>query len=133
MSKNNEKNTPLRLDKWLWCARFYKTRSIAADALKAGKVMINSDHAKPSKIVRPGDLLHIRKGLYRYTVRVLSLAKSRKSASDASLLYEESLESMKERKILASQLKAGAAMFPSSKGRPTKKDRRSIIRFKNSG
>ncbi len=133
MSRNNKKTAPLRLDKWLWCARFYKTRSIAAEALKTGKVMINGDRAKPSKIVEPGDMLNIRKGPYLYAITVLSIAKSRKSATDASLLYEESPESMKQRELLASQLKAEAAMYPSPKGRPSKKDRRSIIKFKNSG
>lgn len=132
MPGNSEKIAPLRLDKWLWCARFYKTRSIAADALKTGKVMINGDRAKSSKTVVPGDVLSIRKGPYRYTITLLALAKSRKSATDASLLYEESPQSMKERQLLASQLKAEAAIFPSSKGRPTKKDRRSIIKFRNS-
>ena len=133
MPGNNEKIAPLRLDKWLWCARFYKTRSTASEALKTGKVMINGDRAKPSKTVRPGDVLNIRKGPYKYTITLLSLAKTRKSAADASLLYEESPESMKERELLASQLKAEAAMSPSSKGRPSKKDRRSIIKFRNSG
>ena len=133
MSRNNKKTAPLRLDKWLWCARFYKTRSIAAEALKTGKVMINGDRAKPSKIVEPGDMLNIRKGPYLYAITVLALVKSRKSVTDASLLYEESPESMIERELLASQLKAEAAMYPSPKGRPSKKDRRSIIKFKNSG
>ena len=133
MSINNEKTASLRLDKWLWCARFYKTRSIAAEVLKTGKVMINGDRAKPSKTVKPGDILNIRKGPYHYAITVLSLAKSRKSPTDASLLYEESPESMKQRELLASQLKAESVMSPSSKGRPSKKDRRSIIKFRNSG
>lgn len=133
MSRNNEKTAPIRLDKWLWCTRFYKTRSISTAALKTGKVMINGDRAKPSKIVKPGDMLNIRKGPYLYAITVLSIAKSRKSSIDASLLYEESPESIKQRELLASQLKAEAAMSPSSKGRPSKKDRRSIIKFRSSG
>ncbi len=132
MPENNEKTTPLRLDKWLWCARFYKTRSIAADALKTGKVTINGDRAKPSKTVTPGDELELRKGPYRYNITVLGLAKARKSAKDAALLYEESAESISKREQLASQLKAEAAINPVTKGRPTKKDRRSIIKFKTS-
>lgn len=132
MSKDNEKvDVLIRLDKWLWCARFYKTRSIAADAVKTGKIKINGERAKPSKSVKPGDLLNIRKGPYRYAITVQGLAKSRQSATGASLLYEESPESISERELLATQLKAEAALTPSTKGRPSKKDRRSIIKFKN--
>lgn len=132
MPENNEISANLRLDKWLWCARFYKTRSIAADALKTGKIMINGDRAKPSKNVKAGDQLELRKGPYRYSITVLALAKSRKSATDAALLYEESAESISKRELLATQLKAEAAINPVTKGRPTKKDRRSIIKFKTS-
>jgi ribosome-associated heat shock protein Hsp15 len=132
MPRNNEKTDVLiRLDKWLWCARFYKTRSIAADALKTGRVTANGDRAKPSKTVKPGDKLDIRKGPYHYVITVLDLAKSRKSAADAALLYEESPESISKRESLAAQLKAEASLMPATKGRPSKKDRRSIIKFKN--
>ncbi|MCK5669280.1 MAG: RNA-binding S4 domain-containing protein, partial [Gammaproteobacteria bacterium] len=118
MPKNNEKTDDLiRLDKWLWSARFYKTRSIAADALKTGKITANGERAKPSKSVKPGDILNIRKGPYRYTYTVLGLAKSRQSATGASLLFKESPESISERELLASQLKAEAALTPSTKGR----------------
>ncbi len=132
MPKNNEKpDITIRLDKWLWCARFYKTRNIAANALKTGKVTANGDRAKPSKTVKPGDKLNIRKGPYHYVITVLDLAKSRKSAAGAALLYEESPQSISERESFAIQLKAEAALMPATKGRPSKKDRRSIIRFKN--
>jgi ribosome-associated heat shock protein Hsp15 len=132
MPKNIEiSNIVIRLDKWLWCARFYKTRNIAANALKTGKVTSNGDRAKPSKPVKPGDKLNIRKGSYHYVITVLDLAKSRKSAAGAALLYEESPQSISERESLAIQLKAEAALMPTTKGRPSKKDRRSIIKFKN--
>ena len=132
MPENNEKtDTLIRLDKWLWCARFYKTRSIAATALKTGKVTANGERAKPSKTIRPGDSLNIRKGPFHYAITVLDLAKSRKSAAGAALLYEESQQSISERESLAIQLKAEAALMPTTKGRPSKKDRRSIIKFKN--
>ena len=132
MPKDNDKtNDLIRLDKWLWSARFYKTRSIAADALKTGKITANGERAKPSKSVKPGDILNIRKGPYRYAITVLGLAKSRQSAAGASLLFKESPESISERELLASQLNAEAALTPSTKGRPSKKDRRSIIKFKN--
>jgi len=132
MSRNNEKTDILiRLDKWLWCARFYKTRNIAANALKTGKVTANGERAKPSKAVKPGDSLDIRKGPYHYVITVLELAKSRKSAAGAALLYEESPESISKRESLATQLKAEATLMPTTKGRPSKKDRRSIIKFKS--
>ena len=132
MSRNNEKTDVLvRLDKWLWCARFYKTRNIAANALKTSKVTANGERAKPSKTVKPGDSLDIRKGPYHYVITVLELAKSRKSAAGAALLYEESPESISIRESLATQLKAEAALMPTTKGRPSKKDRRSIIKFKS--
>ncbi len=132
MPRNNEKTEVLtRLDKWLWCARFYKTRNIAANALKTGKVTANGDRAKPSKTVKPGDKLDIRKGPYHHAITVLDLAKSRKSAAGAALLYEESPASISKRESVAIQLKAEAALMPTTKGRPSKKDRRSIIRFKN--
>ena len=132
MPKNNEKSDiAIRLDKWLWCARFYKTRNIAANALKTGKVTANGDRAKPSKTVKPGDKLNIRKGPYHYVITVLDLAKSRKSAAGAALLYEESPQSISQRELLTTQLKAEAALMPTTKGRPSKKDRRSIIKFKN--
>jgi len=132
MPKNNEiSDITIRLDKWLWCARFYKTRNIAANALKTGKVTANGDRAKPSKTVKPGDKLNIRKGPYHFVITVLGLAKSRKSAAGAALLYEESPQSISERESIAIQLKAEAALMPAIKGRPSKKDRRSIIKFKN--
>ncbi len=132
MSRNNENTDVLtRLDKWLWCARFYKTRNIAANALKTGKVTANGERAKPSKAVKPGDSLDIRKGPYHYVITVLELAKSRKSAAGAALLYEESPESISKRESLATQLKAEAILMPTTKGRPSKKDRRSIIKFKS--
>ena len=132
MPKSNEKtDTLIRLDKWLWCARFYKTRSIASNALKTGKVTANGERAKPSKTARPGDKLNIRKGPYNYDITVLDLAKSRRSATGAALLYKESPESISERELLAAQLKAEAALMPTTKGRPSKKDRRLIIKFKN--
>ena len=132
MPKNNEKTDVLiRLDKWLWCARFYKTRSIAADALKTGKITANGERAKPSKSVKPGDILNIRKGPYHHMITVIDLAKSRKSATDAALLYEESPDSIIKRELVAAQLKAESVLMPTTKGRPSKKDRRSIIKFKN--
>jgi len=132
MPKSSDKtDVSIRLDKWLWCARFYKTRNIAANSIKTGKVTANGARAKPSKTVKPGDKLNIRKGPYHYVITVVELAKSRKSAVGAALIYEESPESISERESLATQLKAEAALMPTIKGRPSKKDRRLIIKFKN--
>jgi len=132
MPKKNEKTEILiRLDKWLWCARFYKTRNIAANALKTGKITANGERAKPAKMVKAGDTLNIRKGPYSHVITLLGLARSRKSATGAALLYEESSESISERELVASRLKVEAALMPATKGRPSKKDRRSIIKFKN--
>ncbi len=132
MPKKNEKTEILiRLDKWLWCARFYKTRNIAANALKTGKITANGERAKPSKMIKAGDTLNIRKGPYSHVITLLGLARSRKSATGAALLYEESSESISERELVASRLKVEAALMPATKGRPSKKDRRSIIKFKN--
>jgi len=129
--KNDKPEILIRLDKWLWCARFYKTRNIAANALKTGKVTANGERAKPSKMVKAGDTLNIRKGPYSHVITLLGLARSRKSATGAALLYEESSESISERELVASRLKVEAALMPATKGRPSKKDRRSIIKFKN--
>ena len=129
--KNDKPEILIRLDKWLWCARFYKTRNIAANALKTGKITANGERAKPSKMVKAGDTLNIRKGPYSHVITLLGLARSRKSATGAALLYEESSESISERELVASRLKVEAALMPATKGRPSKKDRRSIIKFKN--
>lgn len=130
MSKINE-NTPqsMRLDKWLWCARFYKTRSIATSTIKAGKIKAKGIKVKPAQIIRVGDELEIRRGSFQYEIRVSALTRSRGSAADAVQLYLESEDSITKREALASQLKLAAASQPASKGRPSKQERRKIIRF----
>lgn len=120
----------MRLDKWLWCARFYKTRGLAAEAIKGGKITLNGERAKPSKTVEPGSRLTIRRGPYTYDIEILTLAKARKSAAEAILLYRESAESIEQRETLAAQLKLAAMHTPGTDGRPTKRDRRTLIRFK---
>ena len=121
----------MRLDKWLWCARFFKTRSLAADAIKAGKIQVNDIRIKPAKTITPGDRIIIKRTPYLYEVTIKSLTKNRKSASEATQLYEERPESILARQQLSEQLKINAQMFPQSKRRPSKRDRRQIIRFKN--
>lgn len=127
---STDKTDNMRIDKWLWCARFYKTRSLASDAIKGGKVLVNGDRVKPSKTIEAGDVLRIRKGAFHYEISVTQLAKGRKSAADASRLYEESTGSLQKREELAAQLKANTANTPRTRGRPTKRDRRELIKFK---
>ena len=119
----------MRLDKWLWCARFYKTRSLASSAIKEGKIKIDGSKVKPARLVQIGDQMEIRRKPYQYEINVLNLAKSRSSASDAALLFHESQESVKKREILISQLKLASATREHSGSRPDKQQRRKIIRF----
>jgi ribosome-associated heat shock protein Hsp15 len=120
----------VRLDKWLWAARFFKTRSLATEAIGGGKVDVNGDRAKPSKAVKPGDEIRLRVGPYEHILIIRQLSERRGPASVAQTLYEETEASRVERERLAAQLKmAPAAFVYEEKGRPTKKDRRDLSRF----
>ena len=119
----------LRIDKWLWAARFFKTRSLAADAVDGGKVQINGERVKPAKAVKVGDRLDIRIGAFPWRVEVLGLSDRRGPASEAQKLYLESESSRVAREVLAAQLRANRPTNPLQKGRPTKKDRRELDRF----
>ncbi len=123
----SEAPAALRIDKWLWAARFYKTRSLAADAVESGKVQVNAERAKPSKQVKAGDTVFLRKPPYEFTVKVLGLSERRGPAPEAQLLYAESPDSIAARQRLAAEMKDMPA--PLFRGRPTKKDRRTIERF----
>jgi len=123
----------MRIDKWLWAARFFKTRSLAANAVSGGKVEINGAHAKPSRTIRPGDQLNIRCGLYEWTIIVKGTAKNRGPASKAQLLYEETENSIRKRESTAAQLKLERPSDFDAPGRPTKKDRRALQRFTRRG
>lgn len=129
MARNNEPLESMRLDKWLWCVRFYKTRALAATAIKGHKVNVNDQAIKAAKTIKVGDKIEIRKTPYQYTITILKLISNRVSATQAALLYEEDKNSIKTREELAKQIKAEAASFPRTIGRPTKRDRRKIIRF----
>jgi ribosome-associated heat shock protein Hsp15 len=120
----------VRLDKWLWAARFYKTRSLAADAIAGGKVEVNGERAKRARPLQVGDEIHIRQGPYRHTVVVRELSARRGPATEAAGLYRETTESRAGREALALQLKAQHRAFGPEKGRPTKRDRREIDRLK---
>ena len=120
----------LRIDKWLWAARFFKTRRLAVEALESGKVLVNAVRAKPAKAVVTGDMLDIRTGQHRYEVRVLGLSGKRGPAPEAQKLYRETEASKTQREALAAQLRAQPRPFD-FKGRPTKRDRREIEKFKS--
>lgn len=118
----------LRIDKWLWAARFFKTRALAADAVETGRVQVNEVRVKPAKTITVGDVLDIRVGQYRFEIEVLALSAKRGSAPEAQKLYRESEASRIQRETLAAQLKAQPQPF-TLKGRPTKRDRRVIEKF----
>jgi ribosome-associated heat shock protein Hsp15 len=122
--------TTVRLDKWLWAARFFKTRSQATEAVDGGKVEVNGSRVKPAKDVRIGDELRIRLGPYEHLVVVRALGDKRGSATIAQTLYEETPESVAAREKLRESHRLAPAMFVyEEKGRPTKKDRRDLSDF----
>lgn len=125
-----EADDRVRLDKWLWAARFYKTRSLAADAIAGGKVQVNGDRVKRARPVEIGDEVRIRSGPYEYQILVRSLSGRRGPAAAAAQLYHEKPESRAAREALALQLKSLHSAFVPERGRPTKKDRREINRLK---
>ena len=128
-----EDDARVRLDKWLWAARFYKTRGLASDAIAGGKVQVNGDRAKRARPVQPGDDIRIRQGPYEHHVVVRALSGRRGPASAAAELYEETPASRAAREAMALQLKSIHAAFVPDKGRPTKKDRRELGRLKGRG
>jgi ribosome-associated heat shock protein Hsp15 len=125
-----EDDARVRLDKWLWAARFYKTRALASEAIAGGKVQVNGDRAKRARPVQPGDEIRIRQGPYEHHVVVRALSARRGPASAAAELYEETPASRAAREAMALQLKSLHAAFVPDKGRPTKKDRRELGRLK---
>lgn len=127
---NKTESSKLRIDKWLWAARFFKTRALAADAVECGKVLVNDARVKPAKAVGVGDFMVIRLGPYQFVVEVLALSDKRGPAPQAQRLYKETEEGRKRREALALELKA-QAQNETREGRPTKKDRRDIERFKS--
>jgi len=120
---------PVRLDKWLWAARFFKTRSLAAVAVDGGKVRLNGEGAKPSRVLKPGDELAIRVGELEWVVEVKALSRQRGPAAQAALLYTERDDSRARRQAATALRKAQPHPGAGVKGRPTKKDRRLIHRF----
>ena len=120
----------VRLDKWLWAARFFKTRRLASDAIKGGKVELNGVRAKPAKDVRVGDRLSVHKDAFEFVVEVEGLSEKRGPATEAVKLYTETEDSMRRREELKEQLRAQARAFPRPDHRPGKRDRRDLAAFK---
>ncbi|MFK7855604.1 MAG: RNA-binding S4 domain-containing protein [Granulosicoccus sp.] len=123
----------VRIDKWLWAARFFKTRSLANDAISKNQIRIGGQRIKPSRLVLLGDVLHIEKSPYTFVVTVLGLNDKRRPASEAQELYEESEQSVLARQILSERLRSDrmVSVGLAGEGRPSKKQRRQIIRFQN--
>ena len=119
----------VRLDKWLWAARFFKTRTLAVEAIAGGKVHLNGNRIKPGHGVATGDQLRIRKGPYEFIVQVKELSTRRGPASVAAMLYEETPESRATRDQLAELHRLSALATPHTDRRPNKKQRRQISRF----
>ena len=120
----------MRLDKWLWAARFFKTRSLASSEVDGGHVELNGERAKPAKQIHVGDELRIRANQTTFVVHVRGLSERRGPASDARLLYEESAASQRERERLAEQRRLAPTPAYEEGGRPTKRDRRDMSRVK---
>jgi len=125
----NTSATKIRIDKWLWAARFYKTRNLAKQAIEGGKVHCDGQRVKASKEISTGIYLTIRQNMDEKTVLVTALSEQRRGAPEAALLYQETDESREQRERLAAERKAGMASYVISDHRPNKKERRQIFRF----
>ncbi|HEY6225064.1 MAG TPA: RNA-binding S4 domain-containing protein [Gemmatimonadales bacterium] len=121
---------PVRLDKWLWAARIYKTRAVAAQAIRAGRVDVNDVRAKPAKMLTLGDRVRIRKSPFEFRLTVRALSEQRGRAAQAALLYEEDPAGKAARERLAQQLRIAPPPSYEGKGRPTKRDRRELERLR---
>jgi ribosome-associated heat shock protein Hsp15 len=132
MKHSESEMQKLRLDKWLWAARFFKTRSLAKAAIDGGKVHLGGSRVKVSREISVGDTLQIRQGWDEKVVEVMALSGQRRGAPEAQLLYRETTESMERRKAEAEARKAAGGMIDRPARRPSKKQRRQIHRFKES-
>jgi ribosome-associated heat shock protein Hsp15 len=117
----------VRLDKWLWAARFYKTRSLAAQAIEAGRARADDQRVKPSHSITPGARISVRKDSLIWQIEVTAVSDKRGPASDAAMLYRESPENTAVREEEIARRRAAATSAPRTSGRPTKRDRRKLL------
>ncbi len=123
---------PVRIDRWLWAARLMKTRQLASEAVQGGRVEVGGRSVKPSRMVKPGDRVDVSMGQgLRISVDVLATAEKRGPAKEAALLYEETEASRKARERLSEQLRSTHVAFAYEEGKPTKRDRRELERFRD--
>jgi ribosome-associated heat shock protein Hsp15 len=122
--------TAVRLDKWLWAARFFKTRALAVEAIEGGKVELNGEKPKRAKTVKPGDRLRLRLGPYEYLLTVRDVSERRGPATVAAGLYEEDPEGKARRELLREQHRLAPPAFDFGEGKPSKKQRRDLHRLK---
>jgi ribosome-associated heat shock protein Hsp15 len=132
MTYRYQASDKLRLDKWLWAARFFKTRSLAKAAVEGGKVQLGGQRVKVSREISAGDILQIRQGWDERVVVVKALSEQRRGAPEAQLLYEETAQSIAKREEAAAARKAAGGMIDRPAQRPDKRQRRQIHRFKDS-
>ncbi|WP_419238157.1 ribosome-associated heat shock protein Hsp15 [Photobacterium leiognathi subsp. mandapamensis] len=131
MGQATSESKQVRLDKWLWAARFYKTRSVARTMIDGGKVQYNGQRSKPSKMVEVGAEIKLRQGNDEKTVIIEKISDTRRGAPEAQLLYQETAQSIELRERHTQMRKLNAFDNPSPIKRPDKKQRRDIMRFKN--
>ena len=129
---DQDAETKSRLDKWLWAARFFKTRSIATDAIDSGKVHVDSDRVKPAKEVKIGQVVHIRNKDFEIEFSVLAISNVRRGAPEAALLYIETPESIAKRENAKATGEGEHALRERGAGRPTKRQQRDIKKFTGS-
>lgn len=130
MKEKATRDDAVRLDKWLWAARFYKTRALAREMIDGGKVHYNGQRGKPSKIVELNAELKLRQGNEERTVIVLALTSQRRGANEAQQMYQETEASIANRKKMALARKMNALTMPHPDRRPDKKERRDLMKFK---
>ena len=121
----------VRLDKWLWAARFFKTRVLAAEAIDGGKVTVNDDRPKRARLIQASDVVAVRVGPYQHVIRVRDVSQRRGSAAIAQALFEETPASVAARAAVAEQYKSSAMTFAFQEGKPSKKERREIDRVRH--
>ncbi|MBN6079818.1 ribosome-associated heat shock protein Hsp15 [Aggregatibacter actinomycetemcomitans] len=129
--QTTDEKDAVRLDKWLWAARFYKTRTLAKEMIDGGKVHYNGQRSKPNKIVEVGATLKLRQGNEEKEITVLALSAQRRGAAEAQLRYRETEQSVANREKLAMARKMNALSMPHPDRRPDKKERRDLLKFKH--